>query len=172
MVLAPKFAGERGHARYSTSVLAGEVCSNRTFVLASRNRQCLSERTGPANLPNPAGGAVLRRSRTTQASILQIAGIRCKRKASKSREGYPNCCDGVSRPMSEAKRDRPSAVPKAQNLLLGREPLVEWLCAQAGVSRWGLTRERFAEALGHSAAKHFAGMMPSAEDLEGYLRGL
>jgi RNA polymerase sigma-70 factor, ECF subfamily len=74
--------------------------------------------------------------------------------------------------MSEAKGDRPSAVPKAQSLLLGREPLVEWLCAQADISRWGLTRERFAEALGHSAVKHFAGITPSVEDLEGYLRGL
>jgi RNA polymerase sigma factor (sigma-70 family) len=74
--------------------------------------------------------------------------------------------------MSGAKRDRHAAGHKDQALLTGSEAFVEWLCAQAGVSRWRLTRERFAEALAHSAGKHFAGMTPSVEDLEGYLRRL
>ncbi len=57
-------------------------------------------------------------------------------------------------------------------MLAGREALVEWLCARTGVSRWELSRERFAEALARSAAKKFAERAPSAQELEEYLREL
>jgi RNA polymerase sigma factor (sigma-70 family) len=60
----------------------------------------------------------------------------------------------------------------ARGLLAGSDALVEWLCAEAGISNWGLSRERFAEALAHSAAKHFAGSAPSRQQMEDFFRGL
>jgi RNA polymerase sigma factor (sigma-70 family) len=74
--------------------------------------------------------------------------------------------------MNEPKKAGHTANREIAALLAGRDALVEWLCARAGVSRWGVPRERFAEALARSAAKHFAGKIPSAEQMEDYFHGL
>jgi RNA polymerase sigma-70 factor (ECF subfamily) len=54
----------------------------------------------------------------------------------------------------------------------GRAPLVKWLHAKAGASRWGVTPERFAEVLRHSAKKRFAAATPSASEMAAYLEEL
>ena len=54
----------------------------------------------------------------------------------------------------------------------GRAPLVKWLHAKAGASRWGVTHERFAEVLRHSAKKRFGAAMPSASEMAAYLESL
>jgi RNA polymerase sigma-70 factor (ECF subfamily) len=74
--------------------------------------------------------------------------------------------------MNERPKDGRATGQEARRLLAGHEGLVEWLCAQAAISNWGLARGCFAEAMERSAAKHFAGETASAGDLEGYLRGL
>ena len=50
--------------------------------------------------------------------------------------------------------------------------LVEWLLAQTGAARWGLTRARFAQALERSIAHRFRGSAPAAAEAEAYLRSL
>lgn len=57
-------------------------------------------------------------------------------------------------------------------LLAEREAIVEWLYARAGASRWGLVRERFAEALKRSAEQRFGTEAPSPKQLDEYLGGL
>ena len=51
-------------------------------------------------------------------------------------------------------------------------PLVKWLHAKAGASRWSVTRERFAVVLRHSAKKRFGAAMPSASEMAAYLESL
>jgi RNA polymerase sigma-70 factor len=49
--------------------------------------------------------------------------------------------------------------------------LIEWLHAEANCARWGLARNRFAEALRHSAEKRFGGAR-AATEVEAYLKSL
>jgi RNA polymerase sigma-70 factor len=60
----------------------------------------------------------------------------------------------------------------AEALLAARAALLEWLFARSAGSRWGLSRERFAEALARSVAKRFSGSAPAPQQVEEYLRGL
>ncbi len=50
--------------------------------------------------------------------------------------------------------------------------MVKWLHGKAAASRWGVTRERFAEILRHSAKKRFGGKTPSASEMAAYLESL
>jgi len=50
--------------------------------------------------------------------------------------------------------------------------LLDDLSARAGADRWGLSVERFGEALLRSASSAFKGQVPDAHALERYLRGL
>ncbi len=60
----------------------------------------------------------------------------------------------------------------AETLLAARAALLEWLFARSAGSRWGLSRERFAEALARSAAKRFSGSAPAPQQVKEYLRAL
>src|SRR5882724_5846521 len=50
--------------------------------------------------------------------------------------------------------------------------LIEWLHAEAKGARWGLTRNRFAEALRRSAEKRYGGARAGAAEVETYLKSL
>jgi RNA polymerase sigma-70 factor (ECF subfamily) len=50
--------------------------------------------------------------------------------------------------------------------------LIEWGYAEAKCARWNLTRERFAEALRHSASKQFRGRHADKSEVENYLKSL
>ncbi len=50
--------------------------------------------------------------------------------------------------------------------------LIEWLHAEAKGARWGLARNRFAEALRRSAEKRFGGGRAGAAEVEAYLMSL
>src|SRR6202521_2344061 len=50
--------------------------------------------------------------------------------------------------------------------------LIEWLHAEAKCARWGLSRNRFAEALRRSAEKRYRGVRTSAAEAEAYLKSL
>jgi len=50
--------------------------------------------------------------------------------------------------------------------------LIEWLHAEAKCARWGLSRNRFAEALRRSAEKRYGGVRTSAAEAEAYLKSL
>jgi RNA polymerase sigma-70 factor, ECF subfamily len=50
--------------------------------------------------------------------------------------------------------------------------LIEWLHAEAKGARWGLARNRFAEALRRSAEKRYGGAHARAADVEAYLKSL
>src|ERR1700674_4168259 len=50
--------------------------------------------------------------------------------------------------------------------------LIEWLHAEANCARWGLGRNRFAEALRRSAEKRYRGARASAAEVEAYLKSL
>jgi len=52
------------------------------------------------------------------------------------------------------------------------DALVARLHERAGAVRWGVSRHRFAEALGRSVAKAFADEAPGARQIEQYLNGL
>jgi len=51
-------------------------------------------------------------------------------------------------------------------------PLIDCLQAEANCSRWGLSRNRFAEALRRSAEKRYGGVRTSAAEAEAYLKSL
>jgi RNA polymerase sigma factor (sigma-70 family) len=51
-------------------------------------------------------------------------------------------------------------------------PLVETLCAQAGVARFGCTAASLLPHLARSVASRFKGLTPAARELEDYLNGL
>ncbi len=60
-----------------------------------------------------------------------------------------------------------------RNLLLERREFLDWLSAKAGISRWGLAKEKFAETLLRSGEKHFAGRTPSSPQMvEEYFQAL
>src|SRR3989442_3145423 len=71
-----------------------------------------------------------------------------------------------------ANKTTPRAAAALDDFWSGRAPLVKWLHAKAGASRWGLTYERFAEVLRHSAKKRFGAAMPSASEMAAYLESL
>src|ERR1700730_13169673 len=50
--------------------------------------------------------------------------------------------------------------------------LIEWLHAEANCARWGLARNRFAEALRRSAEKRYGGARAGAVEIEAYLKSL
>ncbi len=50
--------------------------------------------------------------------------------------------------------------------------LIEWLHAEAKGARWGLARNRFAEALRRSAEKRYGGARAGAAEVEAYLKSL
>jgi RNA polymerase sigma-70 factor (ECF subfamily) len=50
--------------------------------------------------------------------------------------------------------------------------LIDWLHAEAHCARWGLARNRFAEALRRSAEKRYRGVRASAAEVEAYLKSL
>jgi len=50
--------------------------------------------------------------------------------------------------------------------------LIEWLHAEAKGARWGLARNRFAEALRRSAEKRYGGARAGAAEIEAYLKSL
>jgi RNA polymerase sigma-70 factor (ECF subfamily) len=50
--------------------------------------------------------------------------------------------------------------------------LIDWLHAEANCARWGLARERFAEALRRSVEKRYRGARASAAEVEAYLKSL
>jgi RNA polymerase sigma-70 factor (ECF subfamily) len=50
--------------------------------------------------------------------------------------------------------------------------LIEWLHAEANCARWGLSRNRFAEALRRSVEKQYRGVRASAAEVEAYLKSL
>jgi RNA polymerase sigma factor (sigma-70 family) len=50
--------------------------------------------------------------------------------------------------------------------------LIEWLHAEAKGARWGLARNRFAEALRRSAEKRYGGARAGAPEVEAYLKSL
>src|ERR1700676_4390022 len=50
--------------------------------------------------------------------------------------------------------------------------LIDWLHAEAKCARWGLSRNRFAEALRRSAEKRYRGVRTSAAEAEAYLKSL
>jgi RNA polymerase sigma-70 factor len=50
--------------------------------------------------------------------------------------------------------------------------LIEWLHAEAKCARWGLARDRFAEALRRSAEKRYRGARAGAAEVEIYLKSL
>jgi RNA polymerase sigma factor (sigma-70 family) len=50
--------------------------------------------------------------------------------------------------------------------------LIEWLHAESRGARWGLGRNRFAEALRRSAEKRYGGARPGAAEVEAYLKSL
>jgi RNA polymerase sigma-70 factor (ECF subfamily) len=50
--------------------------------------------------------------------------------------------------------------------------LIEWLHAEANCARWGLARNRFAEALRRSVEKRYRGGRASAAEVEAYLKSL
>jgi len=74
--------------------------------------------------------------------------------------------------MNEPRQEGRAGRRVLHGALAGCEAAVEWLCAQAAIHRWGLTRECFTEGLARSATKHFSGAPASPQVLEAYLRGL
>jgi len=54
----------------------------------------------------------------------------------------------------------------------GHLPLIENLCAQAGVARFGCTAASLLPHLARSVASRFKGLTPAAQQLEGYLGSL
>jgi RNA polymerase sigma-70 factor (ECF subfamily) len=50
--------------------------------------------------------------------------------------------------------------------------LIEWLHAEANCTRWGLARNRFAEALRRSVEKRYHGARASAAEVKAYLKSL
>jgi RNA polymerase sigma-70 factor len=69
------------------------------------------------------------------------------------------------------KRSTTEGPAGLSELLRGQGALLDWLHAQSGCGRWGVSRERFINALQRSAQKGLPANA-SAQKLEPYLRGL
>ena len=75
--------------------------------------------------------------------------------------------------MTEKSPKRPATggLASLSELLRGQGALLDWLHAQSGCGRWGVSRERFINALDRSAQKGLPANA-TAQKLEIYLRGL
>ena len=67
---------------------------------------------------------------------------------------------------------RESTLQSLHEFLAQHAQVIDWAHAEARCTKWGLPRERFAEALRHSAEKRFKNQSASDAEVAAYLRSL